>query len=146
MSNTPTYRVWVNMQRRCNYPKHPSYEYYGGRGITVCERWNSFKNFYEDMGPKPDGMTLERMDNNGNYEPENCEYATWEKQQNNRRPNSSGRVKQHWFRVWHKDSMAQYLSNSQCKFARKWGLRQSAISRCLWGTRHHYRGWRFRRI
>ena len=146
MSNTPTYYVWINMRRRCENPNNPAYKYYGGRGISVCIRWNSFGNFYEDMGKKPEGLTLERINNNGNYKPGNCEWVTWKKQLNNRRPHSSGRVKQRWFCAWHKNSTTQYLSNNQCEFARKWGLRQGAISRCLRGIRHHYRGWKFKRV
>ncbi|MCK4499607.1 hypothetical protein KAU11_03870 [Candidatus Babeliales bacterium] len=146
MSNTSIYRIWVNMQRRCNYPKDPSYKYYGGRGIKVCERWNSFKNFYLDMGDKPEGLTLERKDNNGNYEPGNCEWASRKTQTRNSRPNSCGPNKQRWFRAWHKDSMAQHISNNQCKFAKQHGLKQGSISYCLQGIQNHYHGWKFRKI
>ena len=84
-NSTPEYRAWAHMMERCYNPKEAGYHNYGGRGIKVCERWHDFENFYEDMGKKPEGLTLERINTNGNYEPENCKWATWEEQRQNQR-------------------------------------------------------------
>ena len=79
------YSIWGSMLTRCNNSRHESYFHYGGRGIKVCERWKVFKNFLADMGEPPDGLTLDRKDVNGNYEPGNCRWVTWEVQNNNKR-------------------------------------------------------------
>ena len=76
---------WQGMKQRCNNPNNPGYRNYGRRGIKVCERWCKFENFLADMGKCLEGLTLDRKDNNGNYEPRNCHWTTWKKQANNRR-------------------------------------------------------------
>lgn len=87
MSRTSTYAVWRSMLARCMNPKAKDYPRYGGRGITVCERWRTFENFLADMGERPAGLTLEREDGSRGYEPRNCKWATPTEQARNRRTN-----------------------------------------------------------
>lgn len=87
MDRTLTHNTWTSMLQRCNYPQHKSYDLYGGRGITVCDRWMDFRNFYADMGDRKPGFSLDRINNGKGYYPENCRWATSFEQQNNRRDN-----------------------------------------------------------
>ena len=82
--STPTYLSWYSMRQRCLNKNHEHYDRYGGRGITICERWDSFANFLEDMGERPEGLTLDRVHNDGNYTPENCRWSTKQTQAKNR--------------------------------------------------------------
>lgn len=87
MSQSPEYRIWSGMLSRCHNPNDTGYYKYGARGVVVCDRWRgSFEAFYADMGPRPDGMSIDRIDPEGNYEPGNCRWATTLVQARNKRP------------------------------------------------------------
>lgn len=101
MTKTPEYRAWASMRQRCANPKSARYDNYGGRGISVCDRWQSFEAFFADMGPRPTSEhSIDRIDNDGNYEPGNCHWATRSEQQQNKRAypadNRLKRGAEHW--------------------------------------------------
>ena len=86
-NGTRTYRAWISMKRRIKDKRPKSWSYYGGKGITVCNRWEtSFENFFADMGQCPEGLTLDRIDSFGNYGPGNCRWVDWHVQALNRKP------------------------------------------------------------
>ena len=139
LTNTPVYQAWNHMNQRCYNPNDSKYYRYGGRGITVCDQWRySFENFLSDMGHKPIGVktSIDRINNDGNYEPSNCEWATYFKQQEHTSRNR-------WFYAispigrWFK-------SNNQSKFARENNLSSKNINAILNKHRRKTeRGWRF---
>jgi hypothetical protein len=87
MSHTHVHKVWIAMRDRCRNPNNLAFKNYGGRGIKVCDRWDSFSDFLADMGDRPEGFDLDRIDNNGNYEPSNCRWLSRQKNLNNKRTN-----------------------------------------------------------
>jgi hypothetical protein len=90
MSHTRTYRTWISMKSRCYRPTTQNYKWYGALGVRVCRRWlNNFKNFLEDMGERPPGMTIDRINGSGDYTPSSCRWATPAEQRLNRRNNCS---------------------------------------------------------
>lgn len=110
MSSSRLYRRWASMKARCDNPKDPSYENYGGRGIKVCNSWlESFENFYKDMGGYPEDFSLDRIDVNGNYCPENCRWTDRSEQNYNTRK--------------HKNNTSGYVGVSWDKSKNKWGCR-----------------------
>jgi hypothetical protein len=93
----PEYNTWSSMIQRCNNKRNNNYENYGGRGITVCEDWLIFKNFYKDMGERGLGLTLDRIDNDKGYYKENCRWASKSEQQSNRKIKSATGIKGVYF-------------------------------------------------
>lgn len=85
MTGTPIHNIWKSIKQRCLNPNNKDYKNYGGRGITVCNRWLKFENFYKDVGNPPKGLTLDRINNNGNYNPNNWRWATRQQQSDNKR-------------------------------------------------------------
>lgn len=92
MSRRPIYYLWNTMRARCENSNSHKFMYYGARGIKVCERWKTFEHFYADMGDRPEGMTLDRIDNDGDYSPENCRWADYITQRANRRPHGAAQI------------------------------------------------------
>lgn len=116
MTGSPEHMSWLAMRQRCSNPNNVCYSTYGGRGVRVCDDWqNSFEAFYRDMGPRPEGTTLDRLDSNGNYEPGNCRWATPLEQSNNTRKVN--------FVVIDGESMSLSVAS------RKYGLSRFAIRR-----------------
>lgn len=91
---SPEYVSWLNMIARCTNPKHPGWKWYGGKGVRVCDRWLTFENFFIDMGERPTGKSIDRINSHGAYEPGNCRWAT-SKEQNRNSASYKGRLESH---------------------------------------------------
>ena len=127
---------------RCTNQERKDYKNYGGRDISVCDRWlNSFENFLEDMGEKPVELTIGRKNNNGNYEPNNCKWETMSEQCNNKRVS----VRQKWFYGYGPNG-EMIIDNNQAKTGVFFDLNNAHISSCLLGKLKQHKGWTFQTI
>ena len=137
-SRTKIHNIWLSMQQRCNDPNKTNYEFYGARGITVCERWLTFENFYEDMGDAAKGMTLERIDNNAGYSPSNCRWATLKEQCRNRRSNVMIEYngKTQCLRDW-TDEFGLDYGTCRSRYSRGMSLDRVFSKKSLWGVNRY---------
>ena len=127
MVNTPTWLSWRSMLARCGNPNATDYERYGGRGISVCHEWGSFETFYRDMGARPPGKSLDRINTNGNYEPGNCRWATSAEQNQNRRNN-----KLCWDTVREIRSSDDNYTQLSIRFGVSWSLIRKVRMNSVW--------------
>ena len=124
MKNTSTWRIWMGIKARCLNPTDKAFKNYGGRGITVCDKWINFLGFYEDMGLRPEGLEIDRIDNNAGYSKENCKWVTRKENSNNRRNTPKdidivGKTYGEWFVIKPiEDKPRYYLCRCSCGLER----------------------------
>ena len=137
--HTPTYSCWANIKSRCLNPNHPRYKNYGGRGIKIYDSWLDYENFLRDMGEKPYGQVLVRIDEDGDFEPSNC---YWDTPQilNNR-----NRKEDYIFAAIYRDGRV-VVASSRRKIAKEYGLNAADVGRCLDGELEECDGWRFKKL
>lgn len=140
-TNDPTYESWKHMRSRCNTITNKNYDRYGGRGITICKRWDDFNLFLEDMGECPVGLTLDRIKNNQGYKPSNCQWADRKQQAQNRDPfNSNPPRGERSPRAKISERQARKIISLKGKMlqrviAEKFGIKQSQVSRIHRGVK-----------
>lgn len=154
-AGTNIYKIWAGMMSRCYNPKVKIYEYYGGRGITVCQKWHNFSGFYEDMGDRPDKLQLDRIDNSKGYSKENCRWITAkENNPHNKgdiKDTMPGRVFDKWTvlkKVEYKKDHWYYQCRCECgteKIIAGGELRRKHTTQCLNCKHIAHRGWYERR-
>jgi hypothetical protein len=128
--NTLLYNVWINMRQRCNNTNSPAYHYYGGRGITICDRWKDYEIFAADVGPHPGkGLTFDRINNKGNYEPGNVRWATRKTQSRNRCCIKLDLTIANQIRTLHRNGVMQNL------LAKRFGVSPHGINQIVHGKR-----------
>ena len=125
---TPEYKTWSSMIQRCTNPKNNRYKNYGEKGIKVCKEWEDFKNFYKDMGPRPNGKTLDRIDVNGNYELQNCRWADKFEQARNKTNTKLNLEKADLIRSLYKKGIPPKEIVKQTKISR------SSVSNVIWNN------------
>lgn len=123
-----TYYTWSSMKTRCLNSNYSKYHRYGGRGIKICEKWMSFQGFYEDMGDKPDGLSLDRIDNNGDYCKENCKWSSNREQTNNTSRNIF--IKYNGYNLSLRN-WAEKLGIKRSTLAQRYYVYKWSIERCL---------------
>lgn len=141
LSDTRMYRIWKDMRRRCNNPNRNNYKDYGGRGISVCEEWDkSFMEFYNwaMSNGYDDDLSIDRIDNNGNYEPNNCRWILSNMQHRNTRKNRKFKATS--------PNGSMFIHNSQAQFAEDHNLERAYINSCLVNKQKTYKGWTFEYI
>ena len=136
--HTKLYRTWLNIRDRCNNPNNKQYKDYGGRGIIVCNDWNDFNNFekWAIDNNYSSKLTIDRIDNNRGYSPDNCRWVTMKEQSYNKRDN----VKM----VATSPTGEEYYVDRYTEFIEEHGLTRCLVYACLKGKQHHHKGWKFR--